>query len=635
VTEKVRRGTQTEADARTLGFTSSASSAFFWAGRWARLSPATSDIQQTPIYAESLTSSQPIDLTSYLLEDQYWERIKLPKEQPRRSFSPHSPVPPPEKPPFNLHTPGVVYTKPWTVELMLDLSGYTADRPLAEMVALEPSAGDGAFLVAMARRYVESCRRHRQPLMTGIDAIRAFEIDPEATHLARQAIIRELEELRVPTSTAIRLADSWVKCEDFLEGALAFPIADFVLGNPPYVRSEEILEKKAKSYRNAFKTMVGRADLYIAFFEAALMQLKSTGVCTYICADRWLLNDYGRALRHYITTQGFDVRYIIEAHDVDAFAAEVSAYPAITLIGRGVQGSVTVAKALKGIEAHPTGQVIADLKVANSSAVLRAGKFTEWFRGEDPWPCSSPDRLRVLKQLEKACPLLEDKSTRTKVGIGVASGADDVFVVPGPVDVEPDCLLPLALADDLNGSRVEWSGHYLLNPWKEEGLIDLSRYPKLDACLSRSKEALSSRHTAIKQPEKWHKTIDRVNLSLLGRPKLYVADIKDRLLPALDEGLTYPHHNLYWITSDVWDLNVLGGLLFSRVGEFFVHCYGVKMRGGYMRFQAQYLRRIRVPSPDTLDKKIQKQLASAFVAQDLELATRSALTAYDISEIPD
>jgi hypothetical protein len=51
---------------------------------------------------------------------------------------------------------GVVYTKPWMVELVLDLAGYLPEKRLAELVVLEPSAGDGAFLSAMVRRLVES-----------------------------------------------------------------------------------------------------------------------------------------------------------------------------------------------------------------------------------------------------------------------------------------------------------------------------------------------------------------------------------------------------------------------------------------------------------------------------------------------
>ena len=69
--------------------------------------------------------------------------------------------------------------------------------------------------------------------------------------------------------------------------------------------------------------------------------------------------------------------------------------------------------------------------------------------------------------------------------------------------------------------------------------------------------------------------------------------------PVLDRGETYPHHNLYFIQSDEWDLEVLGGLLMSAVGQFFVESYGVRMRGGYWRFQAQYLRRIRVPESES------------------------------------
>jgi len=53
-------------------------------------------------------------------------------------------------------------------------------------------------------------------------------------------------------------------------------------------------------YRNSFSTMRGRADIYIAFYQAALLQLKVGGVCAYICADRWMLNDYLRFQAQYL-----------------------------------------------------------------------------------------------------------------------------------------------------------------------------------------------------------------------------------------------------------------------------------------------------------------------------------------------
>lgn len=59
---------------------------------------------------------------------------------------------------------GEVFTRPWVVELILDLSGYTPERDLAQLVAVEPSCGSGALLGPMVRRLCESLRRHGRTL---------------------------------------------------------------------------------------------------------------------------------------------------------------------------------------------------------------------------------------------------------------------------------------------------------------------------------------------------------------------------------------------------------------------------------------------------------------------------------------
>ena len=530
---------------------------------------------------------------------------------------------------------GVVYTKPCVVELVLDLAGYVPGRRLAELVALEPSAGDGAFLSAMVRRLVESCERHSISLAAAGRAIQAFEIDPIAAEQAAGVVCETLKQLRGPATTAAKLARLWIKAADFLEASLCFPIADFVIGNPPYIRLEEIPASKAAFYRSGFSAMRGRADIYVAFYQAALYQLKPGGVCAYICADRWMLNDYGSALREFITTEGYNVRHVIEAHDVPAFETEVSAYPAVTIIAREKQGPVTVSKALPGIEKEKTTNLVKSITSLGSNPRIKTARFPDWFYGTEPWPCSSPEALKLLKHLEASCFPLECKLTGTKIGIGVATGADKVFISPSKPDIEPDRILPLALASDLKDGKVRWSGHCMANPWDANGLVDLAEYPLLKQHLRPHHELLSSRHTAKKdRAENWHKTIDRVNLGLFKKHKLYIADIKERLLPALDLGKTYPQHNLYWITSETWDIKVLGALLMSAVGEFFIHCYGVRMRGGYLRFQAQYLRRIRVPDPASISPKLADTLRHAFDTQDFELATKAAMEAYQIDKIP-
>ncbi len=188
---------------------------------------------------------------------------------------------------------GVVYTKPWVVELLLDLAGYHAQDDLGGKLAVEPAAGDGSFLVPTVERLVASCHRHGRSITGCEDALLAFELNPNAAERCRTLIHAALARHGVSSNDAISLAARWVRTGDYLLDASGLPAADYVIGNPPYIRLEEMEPETAAAYRGRYRTMVGRADVYVAFFEAALKQLKPQGVCAFICADRWMLNQYG------------------------------------------------------------------------------------------------------------------------------------------------------------------------------------------------------------------------------------------------------------------------------------------------------------------------------------------------------
>jgi hypothetical protein len=531
---------------------------------------------------------------------------------------------------------GVVYTKPWVVELLLDLAGYHAEANLVDSFAIEPAAGEGAFLNAMVRRLVASCRRQNRDISDCVNSLVAYEIHDVSAQRATDAVIKQLDKLLIDPITSSTLAHSWVKTGDFLLDSAKLPKADFVIGNPPYIRLEEIPEETVAFYRNAFPTMRGRADIYVAFFEASLRRLNQDGVCAFICADRWMLNQYGSGLRELITSK-YSVETIVEMHNADAFDDDVSAYPAITIIRSTTQGKVVVATARNPIDAVDTQSLASSLSPINygiakphSSTIVTSAVVDKWFQGTDPWPCSSPKRLALIRQLEdRFAPLELDRETR--VGIGVATGCDHIFITQNKDIVEVDRLLPLALAADTITGEMKWSGSYLIDPWDAGGLVNLSRFPKLQEYFEKHKLVLSKRHTAQKSGKGWFKTIDRVTHALRAQHKLYIPDIKNVFNPVLDRGETYPHHNLYYVVSDSWDLEVLGGLLLSSVAQLFIEAYGVRMRGGYLRFQAQYLRRIRVPNPRQVTKEQANDLIMAFRSRDRELATKTALNIYQIA----
>ena len=524
---------------------------------------------------------------------------------------------------------GVVYTKRWVVELLLDLSGYCSDQNLVDALAIEPAAGDGAFLGPMIERLVESCRNLDRSLSECQHSLIAYELDEESAARARAVAQNILINRGVTHLLAKRLAEGWVLNRDYLFDTDNRE-ADFIIGNPPYVRLEDIPEETASVYRNAYPTMRGRADLYVAFFEAALRQLKTGGVCAFICADRWMRNQYGAELRQLITS-AYSVELLLSMHHANAFDDEVDAYPAITVIRHKTQQSTVVASADQDAENIQPRQLATTLQTNGRNRLPRGihrAVVKTWFKGTDPWPCHSPEQLALLRRLEDRFPPLE---MNAKVGIGVATGNDTVYITTDADLVEPSRLLKLALAKDLSSGTVRWSGHYLVNPWNHDGLVNLKAYPKLRAYYEQHSAALKKRHTAEKSAGKWYKTIDRVNHTLTDTDKLYIPDIKNTLEPVLDRGETYPHHNLYFIQSDEWDLEVLGGLLMSKVGQFFIESYGVRMRGGYLRFQAQYLRRIRIPAPATLSKMQSHELKDAFRHRDRPRATQVALNLYGIN----
>lgn len=537
---------------------------------------------------------------------------------------------------------GEIFTRRWVVDLILDLIGYTSDKDLCDLKIVEPACGGGAFLGAIASRLSASCRERQRPITDALDAVRAFDLLERNVRESRALVEKQLLDDGQRPEEARKVTEAWIGQGDYLLQSDWEHRADYVVGNPPYIRLEDVPDDRMAAYRSACLTMGGRADIYVGFYEVALRSLNPGGRLGFICADRWMRNQYGRRLRQLVTN-AFSMDLALVMHDVDAFDDQVSAYPAITLISNKDQGVAVAADTTRSFGAEAAQRFGAwyssDGPTPIAEPEFQAARMPHWFPEEDSWPAGSPARLAVLEDLTERFGLLEDKKTGTKVGIGIATGADKVFLTRDKGLVEQDRLLPMAMVRGTTSGRLDWNGTFLVNPWTANGdLVDLSAYPLLAAYFEQHADALRKRYVAVKQPQRWYKTIDKVDHHLTRRQKLLFPDMKLRIHPVLDKGGQdglYPHHNLYFIVSDVWDMRVLGGLLLSKVAEAFVEAYAVKMRGGTLRFQAQYLRKIRVPDPATISENDQAALIDAFAKRDAKAATDAALRVYGLTELPD
>lgn len=528
---------------------------------------------------------------------------------------------------------GAVYTRREVVEFILDLLGYTPDKVLYDRRLLEPCFGRGDFLLIVIERLLASWRSHtngRNAFESLKESITAVELHRGTFDATRQRVVDLLRENGIRSNDAGRLADHWLVCDDFLLTPLPSRF-DYVVGNPPYVRQELIPDALIAAYREIYKTVIDRADLYIPFIERSLRVLSGDGATGFICADRWMKNRYGRALRQLIAER-FHLKIYVDMVDTPAFHTDVSAYPAITVITNEAAGNTRIAHRP---EISPEAlRALAGLLLGKETPPSDAGvkELAGVVSGSEPWILESFDQLAVGRRLERDFPLIEEAGC--KIGIGVATGADKAYIGPyDELDVEPDRKLPLATTRDILSGEVNWRGLGIINPFNDEGgLVDLGKYPKLCAYLEARRDRIAGRHVAKKSPANWYRTIDRITPTLAGMPKLLIPDIKGEAHIVYEEGKLYPHHNLYYITSDEWDLRALQSVLRSGIARLFVSIYSTKMRGGYLRFQAQYLRRIRLPRWQDVPGEIKSRLVAAGEQGDLPACNEAVFDLYGLSQ---
>lgn len=482
---------------------------------------------------------------------------------------------------------GDVFTSPKVACHILDLIGYTSDKDLSQYNILEPSCGDGVFVIEIIHRILCSASIHDfDPYPIIEKNIVCYDIDPEKVKNCHEKIAYTFPGYTFPQ----------FHTSDFLMDDIKEKF-DFIVGNPPYVRYEKIPTETRALYKNKFLTFHYRADLYVLFFEKTLQLLKPKGIHGFICANRWLKNEYGKKLRGYIANN-FCLQYIVDLEKSNAFQEKVLAYPAITVISNEFPSATFQYMEITDIDQLEWRK----WKVKNMSTT---NDWSEMFCG-----------------ISNLGSLLTIEEQSFHIGIGVATGADRIYISPDLKGlIEESRLIPAINARDLTGNKMNWNGEYLLNPFDEKGnLVDLASYPRTQQYLESKKDILSCRHVAKKSPTKWYRTIDKIKVGLQHAPKILIPDISGNSLLFIDEGGFYPLHNIYYITGeDIHQLKILCSILMSDFVKKQIQELSNNMNGGYARWQSQNLRKLKIPYIKGIKREQAAILEEGYEKKDLNL----------------
>ena len=229
-------------------------------------------------------------------------------------------------------TLGQVFTPNWVVVEILDLIGYQGKNILCRHI-MDNSCGDGAFLAVVVRRYCEAWKMYsgkntlpdwdvllRQELENYIHGI---DIDPECC----KACIGNLDAVAAEYGVS---GVKWnIVCGDALEiSERMYGSMDFIVGNPPYVRIQNIPKGKRTVKHVGLSCEI--KDLYITFIQLGVAMLSDIGRMCLITPSHWLRGSGGKTLRRELLRRGW-LKAIVSMSSMQVFP-EVTTYTAISLI---------------------------------------------------------------------------------------------------------------------------------------------------------------------------------------------------------------------------------------------------------------------------------------------------------------
>ncbi len=382
---------------------------------------------------------------------------------------------------------------------------------------------------------------------------------------------------------------------------------DVVIGNPPYVRQEQLGPLKPFFQQAYAETYSGTADLFVYFFHQGVKLLRQGGAMSYISSNAWLQTNYAAPLRRFIRERT-TLENLIDLGNNRTFEEAPDVCPSILVIRNNTppdEHRFMAVEFQRGEEPQLIPSVL-DAKTVH---------IAQHDQPDTGWQIEGDELRSVFKKLivggQPLGKVVEDRIYR-----GVLTGLNDAFIIDQTtrdriVRADPDSTLRLKLlfrGEDLRPWYQEAEGRWLIlfpNHWTEQtfgaGLDEATAWTKL-----RERHPLIAAHlepfTAAGQARGdkgayWWEMRPCNYYHAFSTPRIYWPEIGKIPRFSWSDSEDYINNKGFVIAkADPYLL----GLLQSRCTWFIISklCLHNKFRGGLWEYHTQPQFISRLPIPD-------------------------------------
>jgi type I restriction-modification system DNA methylase subunit len=409
---------------------------------------------------------------------------------------------------------------------------------------------------------------------------------------------------------------------------------DVVIGNPPYVRVQNLKSTEVDYYFSTYKTPSGKLDISTLFIEKSLSLINENGIVSFISSSQWMQTDYGKNLRELLS-EGW-LYSILDFGSLPVFES-ADTYPAIFTIDKKNKGFVRYAKV-------PTKEdLVSDKLNAMTFQSFDCKDFSA-----AAWQFNAFNLVKSLQKNKIAFKLLKDIAPSV---IGDLTGKDEAFVLTREkaesLGIENDVIYPYAYrGEEVKPFITVQPKAVVIYPYNNDGTLFSDEYfastfPNAYKYLFEKKDELMQRMDSRKYyatEDNWFRHLRAGQYSYITPPKILLKGIGLSLQAGLLEkrsifnGANVPAIVLPDIEN--YEMFLLC-ILNSRLITYYLTSICPPKLGGYYRFNSSNISSIPIVEPND-DQQPFFELANSMLALNKELQeTRERFIRRLQSNIPE